>query len=71
MLICGKHFEWKKADELREGDEVIFGTTWSAPRDYIVNLYNETPNRPDGIWVDWLYGDCGYLRKESRYRVLL
>lgn len=68
MLIRGKDYELKRASELRQGDECIFGTNWDAHRDFIVRVWND----PEGIWIDWESDECGYAREGNyRYRVLL
>ena len=64
----GKDYELKRASELRQGDEVIFGSNWDAHRDVIVSVWDD----PEGIWINWESDECGYAREGNyRYRVLL
>lgn len=43
-------------DEVKRGDQI----------DMVWNCYND----PEGTWIDWESGDCGYVDPNAKYWVI-
>lgn len=54
--------DWVKASDLKAGDEIKFH---NGETDIVDNAYND----PEGTWIDWYFGDSGYV-PNKKYRVI-